>query len=102
MSTQISLIQDMITRKIPFSFDGEDIRVDGFSKSGDALLEWRGDVWIAHTRYSSVAQITNADDILNLAYFWYKNSGRDYLLPPLLQHREKYLPLKGESPSGLV
>lgn len=99
MRSKFELINELVQMKIPFSFDSDgDLRVDGFSKSGEALLIWKPALgWISYTRYDRKDVISSVNDLLDLAYTCYKDSASDYKLPPLLQNREKSPPLKGET-----
>ena len=99
MESKFELINELVQMKIPFRFDSDgDLIVDGFSKSGEAVLKWESGLgWISYTRYDRKDIISIVDNLLDLAYTWYKKSASDYKLPPLLQNREKYPPLKGET-----
>lgn len=98
MENKFDLIRELICQKIPFDVDTDgDLSIDGFSKSGNAVLKWEiGDGWTAYTRYDRKDKISSADDLLDLAYDWYNDSASDYKLPSLLQVRSEYPPLKGE------
>ena len=96
MKTRFDLIHSLIEKSIPFVFDGEDIRVEGFSKSGEAILVWHEDGYIAYTRYEQMTAIHSIKDLLDLAYVWYKTSAYDYKLPNILRDCVDYPAIKDE------
>lgn len=99
MEVKFKLIRELIDQKILFDVDVDgDLSIDGLSKSGAVTVEWSDDGgWTAYPpSYDRRHKVSSVNDLLNLAYVWYKDSPSDYKLPSLLQNREKYPPLKGE------
>lgn len=99
MESKFDLIRELLDSKIPFDVDIDgDLSIDGLSRSGSATAEWSDDGgWIAYPpSYDRKDKISSVNDLLDLAYDWYKNSASDYKLPSLLQGRSEYPPLKGE------